>query len=201
MEDKAQCQQISQSKLCPKTTPPAPIYLEGKQVLIKVEARYLGIHLVSRLTWKPHIRKKTQEVKLRLRSLYWLLRANGLLLDNKRLLYITVLRPIWSYGAPVWGCTADSNLLIVQRLQNFILRKLTSAPWFIQTYLCTRISRCQQWRKWWENWPPSTNNASIAISSPWLSNFLKNRRSFVYAESCLLISSSNEPYSILYNST
>jgi len=53
---------------------------------------------------------------------------------NKQLLYITVLRPVWSYNAPIWGCAADSNLLIVQRLQNLILRKITGAPWFIKNH-------------------------------------------------------------------
>jgi len=50
---------------------------------------------------------------------------------NKRLLYISIIRPIWSYAAVIWSCTADSNILILQRFQNLILRKITGAPWYI----------------------------------------------------------------------
>lgn len=109
-----------------------PTYINGEEIPTQNHAKYLGLHIDSKLMWKTHILKKCEEVKARLRSLFWLLRAQSKLsLNNKRLLYITVIRPIWSYGGPIWGCTADTNLLIVQRLQNLILRKITGAPWFV----------------------------------------------------------------------
>lgn len=110
-----------------------PVTLENEIVPLASHTKYLGIHLDQKLNWKAHILKKREEVKLRFRSIFWLFHhKNKLSLQNKRLLYITALRPIWSYGAPLWGCAAESNLEILQRLQNNILRKMTGAPWYVR---------------------------------------------------------------------
>ena len=55
-------------------------------------------------------------------------------LSNKRLLYIMVLRPIWSYSIPLWGSAVNSNIQIIQRMENIILRKITGAPWYISNH-------------------------------------------------------------------
>jgi len=113
--------------------PVAPIVINNEEIPTQPHARYLGVHLDSRLTWKVHIAKKKEEIKAILRSMYWLFRkGNKLSLENKRLLYISILRPIWSYAAPIWGSAADSNLLVLQRLQNHIIRKMTGALWYIR---------------------------------------------------------------------
>lgn len=93
--------------------------------------KYLGVHLDEKLNWKNHILKKKEALKLAFRSLYWLFRVdNKLTLRNKRLLYLTVLKPIWTYAAPLWGTSASTNIAILQRAQNNILRKITGAPWY-----------------------------------------------------------------------
>ena len=64
--------------------------------------------------------------------MFWLFGTrNKLTLRNKRLLYIAILRPVWTYAIQLWGCTADSNYLIIQRFQNKVLRIMTGAPWYI----------------------------------------------------------------------
>lgn len=109
------------------------VTLENEIVPMAPHTKYLGIHLDQKLNWKTHILKKRNEVKLRFRSIFWLFHPrNKLSLQNKRLLYITTLRPIWSYGAPLWGCAAESNIKILQRLQNTILRKMTGTPWYVR---------------------------------------------------------------------
>jgi len=76
--------------------------------------------------------KKREQLKLRFREMFWMLRANSRLsLENKRLLYIMILRPIWTYGIPLWGAAATSNINIIQRFQNGVLRKITGAPWYL----------------------------------------------------------------------
>ena len=61
----------------------------------------------------------------------WIIgRNSALTLDNKLLLYNTLLKPVWTYGIQVWGTTSDSNLQIIQRFQNKVLRTITNAPWF-----------------------------------------------------------------------
>jgi hypothetical protein len=49
----------------------------------------------------------------------------------KLLIYKTVLRPVWSYGIELWGCTASSNIDIIQRYQSKMLRSITNAPWYV----------------------------------------------------------------------
>ncbi|GFX11747.1 hypothetical protein TNCV_4340921 [Trichonephila clavipes] len=46
---------------------------------------------------------------------------------NKVLLYTAVLRPIISYGCPVWGYAAKTNINILEVAQNSIIRTITKA--------------------------------------------------------------------------
>ncbi|GFV17984.1 hypothetical protein TNCV_167891 [Trichonephila clavipes] len=46
---------------------------------------------------------------------------------NKVLLYTAVLRPIISYGCPVWGYAAKTNVKILETAQNSIIRTITKA--------------------------------------------------------------------------
>ena len=111
---------------------PTYITINMEQIATSPSAKYLGLNIDSSLNWKIHIEKKREELKLRFRSLFWLIRARSKLsLDNKRLLYVSILRPMWIYGAPIWGCAAKSNIEILQRQQNLIIRKITGTPWYL----------------------------------------------------------------------
>ncbi|GFS85352.1 hypothetical protein TNCV_75791 [Trichonephila clavipes] len=46
---------------------------------------------------------------------------------NKVLLFTAVLRPIISYGCPVWGYAAKTNVKILETAQNSIIRTITKA--------------------------------------------------------------------------
>lgn len=93
--------------------------------------KYLGFNLDRRLTWTCHIRKKRDEINHKFRSLYWLLGRNSVLsIDNKLLIYNSILKPIWTYGIPLWGTASKSNIMYIQRVQNNILRTIANAPWF-----------------------------------------------------------------------
>ena len=39
-------------------------------------------------------------------------------------LYKQILKPVWTYGIQVWGCTKPSNIDIIQRFQSKVLRDL-----------------------------------------------------------------------------
>lgn len=96
------------------------------------EAKYLGIHLDRRLTWKSHIFIKRKALGIKLRSLFWLLGPKSKLsLTNKLLVYKTILKPIWTYGVQLWGTASVSNIEIIQRFQSKIMRLITKAPWYI----------------------------------------------------------------------
>jgi hypothetical protein len=63
---------------------------------------------------------------------YWTLgRKSELALANKLLLYTTILKPIWTYGITLWGTACHSNIEILQRFQNRVLRMSVNAPWYI----------------------------------------------------------------------
>ena len=65
--------------------------------------------------------------------MYWLIGMNSSLsLHNKLLLYKQILKPIWTYGIQLWGCTKQSNIDIIQRFQNKVLRNMVIAPWYVR---------------------------------------------------------------------
>jgi hypothetical protein len=64
--------------------------------------------------------------------MYWLLGRNSeLSIYNKLILYKQVLRPVWSYGIQLWGCASDSNVQVIQRFQNKMLKCIVQASWYI----------------------------------------------------------------------
>jgi hypothetical protein len=62
----------------------------------------------------------------------WLLgRKSKLSIENKLLLYKCIIKPIWTYGVQLWGCTKPSNTKIIQRFESKVLRLITNAPWYV----------------------------------------------------------------------
>jgi hypothetical protein len=72
---------------------------------------------------------------LKTRELIWLIgKRSPLSLTNKILVYKMVLKPIWTYGLAIWGCTAASNLAVIQRYQAKTLRQITNAPRYVTNH-------------------------------------------------------------------
>jgi hypothetical protein len=108
-----------------------PVTLENAILPHHDHVRYLGLHLDRRLTWNHHIKTKREELRFQFREYYWLLGRNSKLsTDNKLLIYKSILKPVWMYGIQLWGSASNSNILILQRMQNNILRSICNAPWF-----------------------------------------------------------------------
>lgn len=103
-------------------------YLNGVQIPQQNSAKYLGLHLDNRLNWKHHVRQKAEQIKIKQRQMYWLVgHYSKLNLYSKRLIYQSIIKPIWTYGIQLWGCTKQSNRDIIQRSQNKFLRMITNA--------------------------------------------------------------------------
>jgi hypothetical protein len=51
--------------------------------------------------------------------------------ENKLLIYKTILKPIWTYVIPLWGTASNSNIEILQRYQNKVIRAIVNFPWYI----------------------------------------------------------------------
>jgi hypothetical protein len=96
---------------------------------MKSEVTYLGLHLDQRLTWQTHMKAKRQQLNLRVKKFYWLIgRTSQLSVGNKLLLYKSILKPIWTDGIELWGCSKPANTKILQAFQSKTLRLITNAP-------------------------------------------------------------------------
>lgn len=110
-----------------------PVTINQNEVPYANTAKYLGMTLDAKLRWKEHVKKKKTESEIKYRKMYWLIgKDSPLSIYNKLLLYKQSLKPIWTYGIQLWGCTKKSNADIVQRFQNKVLRNIVNAPWYIR---------------------------------------------------------------------
>lgn len=114
-----------------------PINLSGHKTSPSLETKYLGVILDKRLRLKPHIQHTIKKVNFTIKSLYSIINKNSKLsIENKRLLYTSVLRPIMTYAAPVWCGIASPEISKIQRLQNKCLRLVTNSDRYTRiTYL------------------------------------------------------------------
>jgi hypothetical protein len=105
--------------------------LNGQLIPQTETAKYLGIHLDCRLTWQKHIFTERKQLELQLRRMYWIIgRKSKLTLENKLLIYKTILKPTWTYGIPLWGTVCNSIIEILQIFQNKVLRSIVNATWY-----------------------------------------------------------------------
>lgn len=116
-----------------------PVSLNGAIIPQKEEVKYLGLHIDKRLTWKHHIWTKRKQLGFQLNKMYWLIgHTSKISMNNKLLLYKTILKPIWLYCIQIWGAASTSNINIIQRFQNKVLRIIVSAPRYVPTHLLHR---------------------------------------------------------------
>jgi len=114
-----------------RETSPA-VTFNGQHIPQRETAKYLDIHLDRRLTWQKHICTKRKQLGLQLHHMYWIIgRKSKLSLENKLLIYKTILKPTWTYSIPLWGTASNSNIEILQRFQNKFLRSVVNAPWYV----------------------------------------------------------------------
>ena len=106
-------------------------YLNNVPIPQAESAKYLGMHLDSRLNWKHHIKQKALQVAAKLRQMYWIVGRNAKTnLRSKVIIYKAIIKPILTYGIQLWGCAKRSNKEIVQRSQNKFLRVICNAYMF-----------------------------------------------------------------------
>jgi len=99
-----------------RNDPSPPVSLNNVEIPTATTVKYLGLHLDNKLNWKDHITKKRKQMVLQHKELYWLLgRTSHLSVDNKLLLYKSIVTPIWTYDIELWGCASKSNIAVIQR--------------------------------------------------------------------------------------
>jgi len=71
------------------------VRLNNEEIPQAETAKYLGIHLDRRMTWKSQIWNKRKQLGCKLKKIYWLLdRKSRLSLYNKVLLYKAIITPV-----------------------------------------------------------------------------------------------------------
>lgn len=110
-----------------------PVYMNNVIIPYANTAKYLGMTLDTKIKWKEHVKKKSTQIQLKFNELQWLIGQHSQLSTyNKLLIYKQVIKPIWTYGIPLWGCTKRKHIEKIQKLQNKILRSMVNAPWFVR---------------------------------------------------------------------
>jgi len=123
--------------------------------------KYLGLHFDKHLTWKKHVATKRKQLDHITREIHWLIgKYSPLLLENKLLIYKTVLKPVWTYGIELWGCATKSNIAVIQRYQSKLLRSITTPHGTSQIILSTSIFTPHMF-----TW--SSRNGQLPIARPW----------------------------------
>jgi hypothetical protein len=113
---------------------PRPVQFLGEPTEWVDTARYLGVTLDSRLTWRHHIVQVRKKASQRLGVPGSLLnRRSGLSTRNGFLLYKQLIRPMMDYACPIWRCAARSYVKQLQALQSKCFRIATGAPWCISS--------------------------------------------------------------------
>jgi len=93
------------------------------------------LHFDKGLTWKNHVTTKRKQLDLKAREINWLIgKHSPPSLENKLLIYKTVLKPVWTYGIELWGCASKSKIAIIQRHQSKLLRSIINAPWYVSNH-------------------------------------------------------------------
>lgn len=90
---------------------PLPITINQQRIPYVNTAKYLGITFDAKLRWKEHILIKIKQLKIIKRMLYWMIgRQSKLSIYNKLMLYKQIMKPVWTYGIQLWGCSKASNI-------------------------------------------------------------------------------------------
>ena len=77
-----------------------PVKINNCELPQAEDVKYLGIHLDRRLTWGKHILTKRKQLS----NMYWLIGCKSrLCLDNKILLYKSILKPCLDLRNPAVG--------------------------------------------------------------------------------------------------
>ena len=116
-----------------KSINPIKLYIDNNEIPHSNTAKYLGMTLDAKLHWKEHVKIKREELNIKLAKINWLLCKRSMLSNyNKLLIYKQILKPVWTYGIQLWGCSSDSNIDIIQRFQNKVLRIIMKCHWYIR---------------------------------------------------------------------
>lgn len=106
----------------------------GEIIPIVHTSKYLGVIFDDRLLWKPHIDATRTKAKQRTGHLISrLFDVHRLSTETRLILYLTMIRPIMTYGAPCWLGAAISYKQTLERLERVWLRRIFKMQWYVSS--------------------------------------------------------------------
>ncbi|BES96992.1 Retrotransposon protein [Nesidiocoris tenuis] len=152
-----------------------PVTMNNSPVPPANVVRYLGVHLQQRLTFDSHVSELVKRTRARINLLKPLMGPKSTLsLDYKRILYLTMIRPIWQYGCSVWGLACKSQIQRVQSQQNRALRMITGAPWFVRNSVLHRDLNIPEVQTTIENTMYRLRNQITDLNTPAFTELLRS---------------------------
>ena len=85
---------------------------------------YLGVEIDKTMSWSPH----KQTVSNRTTKIFNFVKQNlgNCLASTKRVAYLTLVRPIMEYAAPVWDPFYNTDIYKLEKIQRRAARWITS---------------------------------------------------------------------------
>lgn len=110
--------------------PTRPLTCGNSNVPWENEAKYLGVIIDKKLTFKPHFDYAVNKSFKASRAIYSLISRNSKLnLHNKIKLVKTAIRPVYTYASPIVIEAADCHIKKFQLYQNKLLRMILDVRW------------------------------------------------------------------------
>lgn len=131
-------------KRAARNLPTTAITTNGQPSNWEDDGKYLGVILDSKLTFAKHVNYSIDKLDKTVRCLYSLInRRSKLAVKNKALIFKCVLRPLMTYGSPVWGKCAKSHRARLQVKQNKLLKMIYGLDPFFPTSELHRLSNTE----------------------------------------------------------
>ena len=105
------------------------VKIQNQEIEWSNEVKYLGLTLDNKLTYSKHLKNLENKCTGLIIMLYPLINTKSKLsVQNKLLIYKTIVRPVISYGCPVWSNICESKYYNLQIIQNKFLRMIGNYP-------------------------------------------------------------------------
>lgn len=109
------------------------LYYNQHRIPNESQYKYLGVTLDKRLTFQHHVSDLRTRIKNRANQLGNILNSTTVSLQNKVIIFKTMIQPIWTYAASVWGSCSRSQFTRLEQMINSTLQKrIVHAPPFVR---------------------------------------------------------------------
>lgn len=111
---------------------PIRLRIQQEPIEWKNSIKYLGIFFDRRVSWVKQIKHARAKSYLAFTSLKPFLNNRSISNHTKLRTVKAVIRPMLTYGLPIWGCSSSKSLKLLEGTQMRIIRHSLKIPWFIR---------------------------------------------------------------------